>query len=261
MTDHDALLAAIIANPADDTARLVYADWLAENGEADRGEFIRIDIELARTPPGTNDDQRRRVALHTRRDELLKLHRANWLAPFVPHAKEVAFERGFVSSLDISSQTFLKHAERWFAITPLTRVKFSNCIVWDTDQGLYAPRAEVLASPLLGRLEVIDLSYTQITAASVERFAECPNLASLRELVLTSNQLQSAGARILARMHQLKDLESLNLVSNGINDSGARAIAESPHFTGLKELRISRNPIRTKTWTALEMRFGSALVG
>lgn len=31
MTDHDALLAAIISEPADDTPRLAYADWLQEN--------------------------------------------------------------------------------------------------------------------------------------------------------------------------------------------------------------------------------------
>ena len=33
MTDREALLAAIHADPDDDTARLVYADWLQENGQ------------------------------------------------------------------------------------------------------------------------------------------------------------------------------------------------------------------------------------
>jgi Leucine-rich repeat (LRR) protein len=189
------------------------------------------------------------------------LHLTKWQAPFVPDAKEVTFERGFVSSLFTSSQTFLQQAERWFAITPLTRVKFHTCMVWDTDVGYFAPRAEFLTSPLLGRLEVIDLSSTQITAASIEQFAECPDLSRLRELVLSWNQLQTDGAAALARMQQLKNLESLDLVSNGISDTGARAIAESPHLTRLKELRITRNPIRKKTWSALEMRFGTALVG
>src|SRR5262245_32906100 len=90
MTTHDALLAAVLAHPADDTARLVYADWLEENagtvectacggtcsvmgtgkrnpvasknqyscpcrsgrvsdGRAERAEFIRVQVELART--------------------------------------------------------------------------------------------------------------------------------------------------------------------------------------------------------------------
>ncbi len=37
----------IIANPSDDMARLVYADWLDEQGES-RAEFIRIQIALVR---------------------------------------------------------------------------------------------------------------------------------------------------------------------------------------------------------------------
>ena len=48
MTDGDALLRTIIVDPADDTPRLVYADWLEENGEPDRAEFIRVQVKLAR---------------------------------------------------------------------------------------------------------------------------------------------------------------------------------------------------------------------
>jgi len=49
MSDGDALLAAIVADP-DDLPRLAYADWLHENGEPDRAEFIRTQIEAARLP-------------------------------------------------------------------------------------------------------------------------------------------------------------------------------------------------------------------
>ena len=51
MTDHDALVRAICANPDDDTPRLVYADYLDEIDEAGRGAFVRAQVELARTPP------------------------------------------------------------------------------------------------------------------------------------------------------------------------------------------------------------------
>lgn len=53
MTDRDLLLRAILDEPADDTARLVYADWLDELGgarSAARAEFIRVQVELSRTP-------------------------------------------------------------------------------------------------------------------------------------------------------------------------------------------------------------------
>jgi uncharacterized protein (TIGR02996 family) len=89
MTDADALLAAILAHPDEDTPRLAYADWLDEtagtvacrckgtgryrvvgggflgcpgcngagsipDGNAARAEFIRVQVELAATadPPG-----------------------------------------------------------------------------------------------------------------------------------------------------------------------------------------------------------------
>lgn len=47
----DALLRAVCADPADDTARLVLADWYEENGEPDRGEFVRVQVELATMQP------------------------------------------------------------------------------------------------------------------------------------------------------------------------------------------------------------------
>jgi len=43
-----AFLAAIVADPDDDTARLVAADFLEENGDTRRAAFIRIQVELAR---------------------------------------------------------------------------------------------------------------------------------------------------------------------------------------------------------------------
>jgi uncharacterized protein (TIGR02996 family) len=51
MNQGDALLAAILDNPADDGPRLVYADWLEETGgqaERERAEFIRVQVALAR---------------------------------------------------------------------------------------------------------------------------------------------------------------------------------------------------------------------
>ena len=45
MSDHAAFLRAIASDPADDTARLVYADFLEETGEpsqAARADFIHL---------------------------------------------------------------------------------------------------------------------------------------------------------------------------------------------------------------------------
>lgn len=50
MNDGEALLAAVLANPEEDLPRLVYADWLDDNGKADRAKFIRASIEFDRLP-------------------------------------------------------------------------------------------------------------------------------------------------------------------------------------------------------------------
>ena len=50
MTTREGLMAAILAAPDDDLPRLVFADWLEENGEAERAEFIRVQCELAKLP-------------------------------------------------------------------------------------------------------------------------------------------------------------------------------------------------------------------
>lgn len=57
-----AFLSAICAEPADDSPRLVYADWLEERGlkgDAERAAFIRVQCELARIP------RRLTVVVHT----------------------------------------------------------------------------------------------------------------------------------------------------------------------------------------------------
>lgn len=48
MTEREALLRAVLVDPADDLPRLVYADWLEENGEAERAVFIRCHVEEER---------------------------------------------------------------------------------------------------------------------------------------------------------------------------------------------------------------------
>jgi uncharacterized protein (TIGR02996 family) len=48
MTEREAFIAAILAAPDDDLPRLVYADWLEEQGEVERAEFIRVQCELAK---------------------------------------------------------------------------------------------------------------------------------------------------------------------------------------------------------------------
>ena len=49
MTDENALIEALQANPADDDLRLIYADWLEEHGDV-RADYFRLVAELTACP-------------------------------------------------------------------------------------------------------------------------------------------------------------------------------------------------------------------
>src|SRR5258708_4589383 len=74
MSDLSSFLRTIKENFFDDTPRLVFADWLEENGQPNRAEFIRVQCELAHT---LMSDPRRKVLFH-RQSELLRLHHREW---------------------------------------------------------------------------------------------------------------------------------------------------------------------------------------
>jgi uncharacterized protein (TIGR02996 family) len=94
--EEQALLAAVIAHPDEDTPRLMYADWLDENAAALptrdpkearlRAEFIRAQIEVKRLPP----DDPGAKALRDRIAELEMLSPVQWYEGARP-----VFVRGF----------------------------------------------------------------------------------------------------------------------------------------------------------------------
>lgn len=155
MTDEAAFRAAILANPADDTVRLVFADWLQEQGDDDRAEFIRVQCRLAvlgdpHDPlDGPKDpwlEARARLAMdHPEVVELWQQDKEllagdygrNWrhwcgpainaVPPGMPYYDSVAFRRGFVSEVRFQTLAdFQNHAAAVFAAHPVERVVVSN---------------------------------------------------------------------------------------------------------------------------------------
>jgi uncharacterized protein (TIGR02996 family) len=84
------LLQAIREQPDDDAPREVYADWLLEQGDV-RGEFIRIQCELARS----QWDGPERDRLLERQQELQERYQTLWLGSVDHPSLEWCFYRGF----------------------------------------------------------------------------------------------------------------------------------------------------------------------
>lgn len=254
--DIRAFLRAIADAPADDPPRLVFADWLDDHDRPERAAFIRVEVELARTPPGSAG----RAALFARRDALVRAHGAEWFAWFTAPDVTWATERGFVTELTAPAAEFVANADKWFATQPIARLTVTD--VWTG----YIPDRRCLArelftSPHLGHLSHLTLDGAGVNAAGVYWLSKNPNLSRLRELSLRANGVADAGARTLAGMPGLAGLECLDLVSNRVTNAGAQALIDSPHLDGLRELRLSRNPIGDRVWALLEERFGHALAG
>jgi uncharacterized protein (TIGR02996 family) len=114
VSEQAALLSAICADPEDDTPRLAYADWLQENGDEDRAEFIRVQIELARFPAEDDAPEmaERRLELETRESRLFSAHRKAW-------EKEARLPRGGL----LKGFEFWSEFERGFRDFPMGRVE------------------------------------------------------------------------------------------------------------------------------------------
>ena len=145
MNEGDLLLRAICENPKEDDPRLRYADWLDENGFAERAEFIRVQVRLAGPfrgcdPVCNQETGHGRHCEHDLRDELRRRERDLWpgavfhmldvLRPTkaipdemvvhllsdrptdrVPRKPEAYTSRGFVSHVTCTAADWLTHAD------------------------------------------------------------------------------------------------------------------------------------------------------
>src|SRR5262249_59984007 len=103
MTDGHALLRAIEEAPEDDAPRLVYADWLEENGDDSdlaRSEFIRL--QCARVRGGGAKPSKREA-------ELLARFGAGWRGELPGQLCGVGVRRGVI----LSVRPPAAHLTRW----------------------------------------------------------------------------------------------------------------------------------------------------
>jgi uncharacterized protein (TIGR02996 family) len=214
-SDGDALFRAICEEPWEDTPRLVYADWLQENGDAGRAEFIRLQVELAK--PGANFDA---PDLAVRARQLHTESHGRWTrgSPTRPGIRigrglcrgfyfEVAFER---------LQTFTELAHEVFEWTPIE----SLSIQLKSDESL----GDVLSSRYVSRLTKLQLlSYNGDVACKL--LANCAKLSHLSELEFPAARATDAGAMLLANSPHLRSLTKVRLGTAPLTASAVSLLA------------------------------------
>jgi uncharacterized protein (TIGR02996 family) len=216
MPDAEAFLRAIIENPDDDSPRLIYADWLDENGDPDRAEFIRVQIALARNGSQTRAD----LPLIVRENVLQKRHLREWHA-LMPHAR-FSCQRGFVHEVRASTFEFVEMAEQIYRRAPVEHLHL---------HASDAPPHE--------------------HARLMQRFAGIAGLTCVRSLSLASNHIGSDGLQALAVCPHLTRLGALNLRGNSIGERGVRALVDAPWFASLTILDLSDNDVNAAAAHAL----------
>jgi uncharacterized protein (TIGR02996 family) len=248
MDTAEALLQAIIAAPDDDEPRFVYADWLEEHGQRERGEFIRLNCQQLRKWKRRVSD--RKDPDNVRMFDLEDQHHEAWLGemPQLSGVRWWCLWRGFPSFYLDNYNALRRNAKRIWAVAPVERVDFNS---------LSLAGARALAnSPYLSRLRVLGFDWVgRAGLPALRALLESPQLVHLRNLVAFSCGLGDEGAKAIAECPCLTGLEVAHLDCNEIRDQGGRAIACSPNLPKLIHLDISRNRYSKRVARALEKRF------
>lgn len=256
MTAADAFLRDILDRPDDDTPRLIYADWLEEQGNssaAARAQLIRVQCRLASLPEGSD----LRPALEAQAHRLLLRHRQEWIRPLNGLVSDCAFHRGFVDEVVVEVLTLLQHSEELFRLTPVQHLHLQWGIrIHDELMPLPAGAGFMPAlceCPHLDRLRSLDLSANALGNAAVQALVVCERLTHLEALDLSSNSIGDAGVRALTRSALMDQLVHLDLSRNAIGPAGVRMLA-----TAVEERAAGSSPMPLRSLDLSENRLGTA---
>jgi uncharacterized protein (TIGR02996 family) len=250
-TVEQAFLSDIRESPDDDGLRLIYADWLQENGQPQRAEFIRVQVELARLA----GDDPRREARADRQDELLAAHGDEWGRPFFDSgALEAKWSRGLIEEVELEREDGVEDILR---AAPVRRLRFRDA---DSERlaevirlPQFAPVRELIAqsryprhlnaarlahSPGLAGLTALSLNGLDQGREFVEALAASVHVQRLARLAVTASGVGDEGVEALARSPLLGQLSELNLNGNRLGPRGARALLGSPLAAGLTNLSL-----------------------
>jgi uncharacterized protein (TIGR02996 family) len=291
MSDEDALLEAIAAHPAEDTPRLVYADWLDEHGRHARAEFVRVQIAIAQKEHLPRAALNEYVDLYKRNQELIDNHRAELLGPLaaLPPDAEVQFHRGFAEEVTLSGTTTLWLAGPFAAVRPMPRVVLVDEVTaarrrlayqdgainekirqvvsairtkpgsedhaaWYTESRVRPP--EPGGWPRLAELDLSGCRMGDRLCAAVLRADLLPLVA---DLDLSVNELTDAAIDSLLASGLPRQLKRLILGGNPLSDDAAIALASRwPTGEGdrLEHLNLRFTTIGAAGQAALLRRFG-----
>lgn len=233
--NEEELLARIYDQPADDAARLVYADFCSERGDL-RGELIALQFK-----PRPTQKEQRRIR------ELLKAHGRAWLKDIEPavEARSEAFTRGFVSACRLAFRT---PAQREALLLHPAWNTVCRLWVWEDRDAFF-----LLPHPLKGLEELDGVLWPELAMKMARRPRPYPRLRRLKV------ELGSASAeqlRAVAEAAAFPALTWLGLHGTGQRDQPPRStdafawLLASPLAPRLETIELSYLQVDLAEWLA-----------
>jgi uncharacterized protein (TIGR02996 family) len=242
MTDREALLRGVAANPDEDTPRLAYADLLDElGGEANtaRARFIRLQIDTYRGPGDTGGSW----AFDRKLEEAAAL--ANQFAhewrrdlpawayvlhgPFGRTPADL-FSRGFIERVRAKAKPLSLRADELFSATPVRSL--------EVQAGSAELIPAVFDNPALARLKTLAIRWRGVSDALASALAGCRWLSELQELDLSGCRLTERAARILSRSERLPQVRVIRLEGDFVSAQVVSTLAESVKLRNLREFGL-----------------------
>ena len=232
-TDEIAFIEEIRQAPDDITPRLIYADFLEDDGNP-RGEFIRVQCELSQTSAGDSS----RPALFDRERELLQEFGERWLAPVralgVENVSHASFRCGLLERVRISADKFLQHNVELFRLLPAL-----TCLDLRQPQAVGRQLADCDMPP---QVTALDLSANHLEPSHLQTLNSAGWAAGIQSLSLQMNQLNDDVFAVLGDGNW-QALRQLKVGMNRMGPAGIRSLSELPSLPILEELDLRMNPI------------------
>lgn len=233
MNDRDSLLTAILAAPDEDTPRLMFADWLQENDETERAEFIRLQCRFEQIAPRSAEGKR-----------LAKREKELQVALF-GHLDALAFQsitlrRGFVGSItsgflhfrDVADQLRLEDAPTFELI--LEYDERDSALLESSYDDYLTAVGELGERPALRRSVSLDLPC--LGPELSHAILQSPQFMNLRRLNFPGNEagpcIESVASPTFANLRWANFYNS----DSAADCPSIVPLAECPHLANLEHL-------------------------
>lgn len=173
MSDEIAFLKAAQAQPDDDTLRLVYADWLEEQGRTSQAQFVRLQVRRSQLDlfdpdrPGLLQEEARLLQKHKRYWNG-RVHRAlhvRGLHGLIDSRRGAIrtwhYHRGMIERVAVTDTGLVNHADLLSALGPLQWIEMAGFGALPSGLPMSAVQSEPFAS-LFSGLKVFALRWRSL---------------------------------------------------------------------------------------------------